>query len=74
MQNNKYQSIFSPSTAEQRQQNFESYWVFTTRHAGQLLEEDKDLTNKRARLKFFQDNPVRSRMPLADPQRFYRNY
>ena len=74
MQNNKYQSIFSPSTAEQRRQNFESYWVFTTRHAGQLLEEDKDLTNKRARLKFFQDNPVRSRMPLADPQRFYRNY
>ncbi len=67
-------SIFTPSSAQERQANFESYWGFTTQHAGDLLEEEKDLTNKRARLRYFQDNAVRSRQPLADPRRFYRNY
>lgn len=74
MQKGKYRSIFTPSTAEEREQNFISYWSFSTRHAGELLEEEKDLSNKRARLESFQDNPVRARQPLPDPQGFYRNY
>jgi len=32
------------------------------------------LAKKRAVLKHFQDNPVRLRRPLADPDAFYRNY
>ncbi len=74
MQKGRYRSIFSPSTAEERRQNFVSYWGFSSRHAGELLEEEKDLANKRVRLRSFQENPVRSRQPLPDPQRFYRNY
>ncbi len=73
-ENEKYRSIFSPCTAEERKKNFESYWVFSQRHAGELFETDKDLGQKRAKLKYFQENPVRSRKPLADPELFYRNY
>ncbi|MGH8509212.1 MAG: hypothetical protein ACREVH_10895 [Gammaproteobacteria bacterium] len=72
--NKKYRSIFSPTTAEERRRNFENYWGFTTRHGGELLEDDKDLSEKRARLEYFRDNPVRSRQPLCDPPAFYRNY
>jgi hypothetical protein len=70
----KYRSIFSPSTAEQRRQNFEDYWLFTQQHGGELLETDKDLAKKRERLAYFQANPVRLRKPLANPEAFYRNY
>ena len=70
----KYRSIFSPTTAEDRRRNFENYWGFTTRHGGELLEKDKDLTEKRTRLGYFKDNPVRSRQPLWEPLAFYRNY
>lgn len=69
-----YRSIFSPCTAQERRENFASYWRFTQQHAGQLLEEEKDLVNKRQRLNSFRDNPVRSRTPLSDPTLFYRNY
>jgi hypothetical protein len=68
-----YRSVFSPSTSQERQANFESYWAFSQRHAGELLESDKDLTEKRDKLRYFRDSPVRSRAPLADPEAFYRN-
>lgn len=74
MSSEKYLSIFSPATSEQRKENFEDYWVFTQKHGGELFEEDKDLAIKRARLKYFQDNPVQLRTPLADSDAFYRNY
>ncbi|WP_305907766.1 hypothetical protein Q9L42_014085 [Methylomarinum sp. Ch1-1] len=70
----KYLSVFTSATAEQRSANFEDYWTFTQHHGGELFEADKDLAKKRARLKHFQDNPVRLRKPLVDPDAFYRNY
>ncbi|MCK5478417.1 MAG: hypothetical protein KAI44_05840 [Methylococcales bacterium] len=70
----KFLSVFTPATAEQRKENFEDYWEFTQQHGGELYEDDKDLAKKRARLKHFQDNPVKLRTPLADPEVFYRNY
>lgn len=69
----KYRSVFSPSTAQQRQDNFENYWTFSQRHSGELFEADQDLANKRAKLRYFQEHPVRLRTPLADPAAFYRN-
>ncbi|MGD0961503.1 MAG: hypothetical protein ABSB19_16965 [Methylomonas sp.] len=70
----KYLSIFSPSTPQQRQQNFETYWDFTCRHSGELLESEQDLTNKRAKLAHFQAHPPALRQPFAQPEAFYRNY
>lgn len=70
----KFLSVFTSATAEQRKTNFEDYWVFTQQHGGALLEDDRDLSKKRERLKYFQDNPVRLRKPLANPEAFYRNY
>ena len=74
MASNKYQSIFSTATVQQRKDNFDSYWKFTQEHGGELFEQDKDLANKREKLKSFKDNPVRLKKPLADPEAFYRNY
>ncbi len=73
-QSTQYQSIFSSSTARERAINFESYWGFSKQHAGELLEAEKDLANKRERLRAFQNDPVRSRKPLANPSAFHRNY
>ncbi|MCX7074287.1 MAG: hypothetical protein QX193_03175 [Methylococcales bacterium] len=70
----KYRSIFSPSTAQQRKENFDDYWIFTQQHSGELLEDDRDLMVKRAKLTYFQNNPVKLRTPLANPDAFYRNY
>ncbi len=70
----KYRSIFTPATAAQRKQNFDDYWIFTQQHGGDLLEEEKDLLKKRARLEYFQQNPVSLRKPLENPEAFYRNY
>ena len=70
----KYRSVFAPATAEQRKENFEDYWIFTQQHGGELLEEERDLLKKRARLEYFQNNPVKLRTPLANPDAFYRNY
>jgi hypothetical protein len=70
----KYRSIFTASTEQQRQENFADYWIFTQQHGGELLEEARDLLKKRDRLQYFQDHPVQLRTPLADPERFYRNY
>lgn len=71
---NKYQSIFSSASAQQRKDNFDSYWEFTQQHGGELFERDKDLSNKREKLRSFKDKPVRLEKPLADPEAFYRNY
>jgi hypothetical protein len=70
----KYLSIFSSATKQQREENFQNYWIFTQQHGGALFEEDKDLEKKRSRLKHFQDHRVQLRHPLADPEIFYRNY
>ncbi|NOQ35530.1 MAG: hypothetical protein GQ569_06495 [Methylococcaceae bacterium] len=70
----KYLSVFTPASAQQRKENFDDYWVFTQQHGGELFEADKDLAKKRARLKYFEDNPVKLRTPLKDPESFYRNY
>ncbi len=74
MNRGKYLSVFSPATTEQRDANFVDYWDFTQQHGGELFEVDRDLAVKRARLKYFQDNPVKLRTPLANPEGFYRNY
>lgn len=69
-----YRSVFSPASLPERQQNFADYWLFTQQHGGELLEAEQDLLKKRAVLQHFQDNPVRLRKPLANPDSFYRNY
>ena len=68
MRSNRYISIFSPASKQERKENFENYWLFSQRNSGELFEEEKDLSEKRARLKNFQDNPVKLRQPLADPE------
>ncbi|MEI6707829.1 MAG: hypothetical protein WCK96_11920 [Methylococcales bacterium] len=70
----KYRSIFTVATDQQRKENFDDYWIFTQQHGGELLEEEKDLLKKRARLEYFQNNRVKLRTPLANPDAFYRNY
>jgi len=70
----KYLSIFTPATGRERRDNFEDYWAYSQDHAGKILEDDKNLTRKKATLDAFQSKPVRSRKPLLDPERFYRNY
>jgi len=74
MSSGKYLSVFSPATEEQRKVNFEDYWVFTQQHGGELFEQDKDLAIKRARLKHFQDNPVKLQNTEVNEEAFYRNY
>lgn len=70
----RYRSIFTPATRRQRMENFESYWLYSQRHDGEILEAEKDLTRKKQTLARFHAHPVRSRRPLPDPERFYRNY
>ena len=70
----KFRSIFTSASKQERTKNFENYWLFTQRHNGELLEDDKDLVKKRAKFQFFQDNPVQLRTPLVNPEAFYRNY
>jgi len=74
MNSGKYLSVFTLATAQQRKENFDDYWNFTQHHGGELFEAEKDLAKKRARLKYFKDNPVKLRKPLTDPDAFYRNY
>lgn len=69
-----YRSIFTPSNSTQRSANFDDYWSFSQRHSGDLFEQERDLSKKREKLQYFQQHPVRSREPLADPELFYRNY
>jgi len=74
MSKNKYLSVFTLATTEQRKANFKDYWEFTQQHGGELFELDRDLAIKRARLKYFQENPVNLKKPLVNPDAFYRNY
>ncbi len=74
MPSKKYLSVFTSANALQRKENFDDYWIFTQQHGGELLETEKDLAKKRGRLKHFQDNPVKLRTPLKNPEAFYRNY
>ena len=67
-------SIFTPTTRRVRDENFEDYWAYTQRHDGDILEDEKNLVVKKDILSNFQKSPVRSRQPLPDPERFYRNY
>jgi hypothetical protein len=69
-----YQSIFSPATKRERRDNFEDYWIYSQSHAGEILEGEKNLTHKKEALARFQALSIRTRKPLADPERFYRNY
>jgi len=43
-------------------------------HDGEILPHERDLVKKRDALADFRAHPVRSRRPLADPMRFYRNH
>jgi hypothetical protein len=70
----RYRSIFTPATRRERIANFEAYWAYSVGHDGELLQSQKDLVKKRDTLAAFQAHPVRSRRPLADPARFYRNH
>jgi len=70
----RHRSIFTPCGRRQRADAFEDYWSYTQGHDGEILEDERDLTTKKARLASYQNDPVRSRQPLADPERFYRNY
>jgi hypothetical protein len=70
----RLRSVFSPSTSRERAENFEAYWAYMRRRDGEILETEKNLTRKKEILAEFQANPVRSRKPLPDPERFYRNY
>jgi hypothetical protein len=65
-------SIFSPATAREREANFESYWLYQQRRDGEMLEDAKDLSEKRERLARFRANPVRTRRPVGEA--FRRNY
>jgi hypothetical protein len=74
MRTSQFRSIFTPTTARERRDNFEDYWAYTQRHDGEILEPQKSLTRKQEILARYQSDPVRSRSPLVDPERFYRNY
>jgi len=67
-------SIFTRTTRRVRDENFEDYWDYTQRHDGPILEDEKNLTVKKAILAGYQKDAVRSRKPLVDPEAFYRNY
>lgn len=70
----KYRSIFSSATSHERAENFEDYWMYTQANDGEIIEDQKDLTRKRELRVRLGGNAVRSRKPLSDPERFYRNY
>ena len=70
----RHRSIFSPATAHERAENFREYWIYTLENDGEIIEDQKDLTKKRELRARFEAGAVRSRKPLDDPERFYRNY
>src|SRR5437667_12813012 len=69
-----YRSIFTAATRRERIANFEAYWAYSVGHDGEILQHQRDLVKKRDALAAFRAHPVRSRRPLADPARFYRNH
>ena len=70
----RYRSIFTAATRRERVANFEAYWAYSVGHDGEILQHQRDLVKKRDALADFRAHPVRSRRPLADPARFYRNH
>lgn len=48
MRSERYLSIFSPATEQQRKENFESYWQFTQKHGGEFYEDVQDLAKSAA--------------------------
>jgi hypothetical protein len=74
LETQRRRSIFTDTTRNVRVKNFENYWTYSQHHGGQILEDEKNLVVKKDILARFQNNPVRSRSPLPDPERFYRNY
>jgi hypothetical protein len=69
-----YRSIFTDSSPAERRDNFDDYLAYTRHRGGELLEPDKDLSTKRARLQHFRAHPVRAKRPLTDTVAFYRNH
>lgn len=69
----RYRSIFTPATRQERTANFDAYWTYCVAHDGAILQSAKDLESKRDALARFRAHRVRSRRPLPDPARFYRN-
>ena len=69
-----YRSIFTSASRRERIANFETYWNYCLDHDGEILQHQRDLVKKRQTLAMFQAHPVRSRQPLTDPARFYRNH
>lgn len=70
----RHRSIFTSASRKVRDENFEDYWAYTQGHDGAILEDEKNLVLKKKILAGYTDNAVRSRLPLPDPERFYRNY
>src|SRR3989449_7880000 len=70
----RYGSIFTSASRQERIANFEAYWAYSVSRDGEILQGQKALAKKRETLTGFQAHPVRSRRPLADPARFYRNH
>ena len=36
-----YRSIFAVGTAQERAENFETYFAFSTKHSGEIIEAEK---------------------------------
>ena len=69
----RYRSIWTPSSREERAENFEAYWRYIRERDGEILAAERDLEARREQLAFYRRHPVRSRQPLPDPERFHRN-
>jgi hypothetical protein len=69
----RYRSIFSPATVQERHANFEHYWQFIQSKTGTLCETTRELSKKRATLHAFQAQVVRTCRPLPHAAAFYRN-
>jgi hypothetical protein len=73
MPHQRFRSIFAPSRGRERRENFEAYWAYTLARDGAILEEERDLAAKKTLLARFRTQPVRTRVPLKNPEIFYEN-
>jgi hypothetical protein len=69
----RYHSVFAPARRRERRENFEAYWAYAVARDGDILEDEKDLREKKALVARFRAHPVRSRHALDDPAVFYDN-
>ena len=75
MGSGKYLSIFSPASRQQRQENFENYWQFSSaKWRGTVRTRQGFIQKTRPAQDISRSNPVKLRHPLPDPEAFYRNY